>query len=360
MPIPLIPLAAIAGGSSIVGGLLNFFGAKKTNKTNQQIAQKQNDLNYKLFQEQNAITDRRTAQELAYNTPLQQRQRLEEAGINPALALGQVSTGNMTAQTSATPAPAVGATMTNEMEGLGQGVADAGRNVIDAYMQAKQSELMDSQKANIEANTASTLAQNKFIDEKTRAEIANMTAQKANIEANTEKTKVDTDLSRLNAKAIETMTPLEARKLQGEIVLAGSQLKLNELEASLKLDELENMRPMMREKFKAEVSATYASVALMHKQGLVADANVATMAQSILESRARTGQIKATTIQIQRATRQSSIMFQEQLKSERSRRANVDVNTEYRRKESDYFEIGKGVEIGQALVKTAMMGAAFM
>ena len=245
MPIPLIPLAAIAGGSSIVGGLLNFFGAKKTNKTNQQIAQKQNELNYKLFQEQNAVTDRRIAQELAYNTPLQQRMRLEEAGINPALALGQVSTGNMTAQTSATPAPAVGATMSNEMEGLGQGIADAGRNVVDAYMQAKQSELMDSQKANIEANTASTLAQNKFIDEKTRAEIANMTAQKANIEANTEKTKADTDLSRLNAKAIETMTPLEAQKLAGEIKLAGSQLKLNELEASLKLDELENMRPMM-------------------------------------------------------------------------------------------------------------------
>ena len=360
MPIPWIPLAAIAGGSSIVGGLLNFFGAKKTNKTNQQIAQKQNELNYKLFQEQNAVTDRRTAQELAYNTPLQQRMRLEEAGINPALALGQVSTGNMTAQTSATPAPAVGATMSNEMEGLGQGIADAGRNVVDAYMQAKQSELMDSQKANIEANTASILAQNKFIDEKTRAEIANMTAQKANIEANTEKTKADTDLSRLNAKAIETMTPLEAQKLAGEIKLAGSQLKLNELEASLKLDELEDMRPMMREKFKAEVASTYASVALMHKQGLVADANVATMAQSILESRARTGQIKATTVQIQRATRQSSIMFQEQIKTERSRRANLDVNTEYRRKESDYFEIGKGVEIGSAMVKTAMTVAAFM
>lgn len=357
---PWLVKAAISAGANILGGLFGLKGANDANRQNLEIARQQNELNYRMFQEQNEVTDRRIAQELAYNTPTQQRQRLEEAGLNPALALGNISTGTMTAQTSATPAPASGATMQNAMLGLQQGVSDAGRNIVDTYLQSKQSDLMDAQKANIEANTASTLAQNKFIDERSRADIANAVAQKANIEANTEKIKADTDLSRLNAKAIETMTPLEAQKLAGEIKLAGSQLNLNELEASLKLDELENMRPLMRDKFKAEVASTYASVALMYKQGLVAEANVATMAQSILESRARTGQIKATTVQIQRATRQSSMMFQEQIKTERSRRANIDVNTEYRRKEFDYFEIGKGVEIGNAMVKTAMTAAAFM
>lgn len=357
---PWLVKAAISAGANILGGLFGLKGANDANRQNLEIARQQNELNYRMFQEQNEVTDRRIAQELAYNAPTQQRQRLEEAGLNPALAMGNISTGTMTAQTSATPAPAAGANMQNAMLGLQQGVSDAGRNIVDTYMQTKQSELMDAQKANIEANTASTIAQNKFIDERSRAEIATAVAQKANIEANTEKTKADTDLSRLNAKAIETMTPLEAQKLTGEIKLAGSQLNLNAIEASLKLDELQNMRPQMREKFRAEVSATYASVALMHKQGLVADANVAVMAQSILESRARSGQIQATTRQIQQATSQSSRMFEEQIKTERSRRANLDVNTQYRQKESDYFEIGKGVEIGSAMVKTAMSAAVFM
>jgi hypothetical protein len=101
MPIPIaVPIAM--GAASLVGGLWNSIsGAKATSKTNA--------LNYKMFKESQAYNTQMYNQQVAdnrqnwqmqfdatnaYNDPAAQRQRLEDAGYNPYLAVeGSNSTG---------------------------------------------------------------------------------------------------------------------------------------------------------------------------------------------------------------------------------------------------------------------------
>lgn len=86
MAMTLGTAAALAGGgvvSSVLGGL---FGSSATNSANAaqlQAVKMQNDFNEKMWNMNNE-----------YNTPLAQRQRLEQAGLNPNLAYSGVNTGN--------------------------------------------------------------------------------------------------------------------------------------------------------------------------------------------------------------------------------------------------------------------------
>ena len=96
---------------SLISGLFgigqtaaNVASQSATNKTNMHIAQDTNKMNY-LINEQNNQANRQLAEyewsknlemwnlQNQYNTPSAQMQRLKDAGINPNLALGSVSSG---------------------------------------------------------------------------------------------------------------------------------------------------------------------------------------------------------------------------------------------------------------------------
>ena len=66
-----------------VGGLIGLAGTVLQNKYNKDLAKYQNDMNIANWNMQNE-----------YNTPANQRKRLEEAGINPASVFGSNNTGN--------------------------------------------------------------------------------------------------------------------------------------------------------------------------------------------------------------------------------------------------------------------------
>lgn len=89
-----------AAGAAAVGSVGNVIAQNSANKQNAQNVANTNALNYQIFQEQKAYQtgEREATQE--YNTPLNQRQRYEQAGINPYFALGSIEGGNTTAMSS--------------------------------------------------------------------------------------------------------------------------------------------------------------------------------------------------------------------------------------------------------------------
>lgn len=107
MPIdPLIGSALISGASSLLGGLFGSGAQSSANRTNLQIARETNQMQYQMFQEQNAFNERMYNQMQQYNTPAAQMQRYQDAGINPYIAAGNVQSGNaQSALQSAQPLP---------------------------------------------------------------------------------------------------------------------------------------------------------------------------------------------------------------------------------------------------------------
>lgn len=94
---------------------------KATNASNERIADKTNALNYKMWQEQKQYDYDKWKEELAYNSPSEQRKRFEQAGINPNLAIAQISGGNAESAASSGNRPdAISAQMLNPAEEVSQ------------------------------------------------------------------------------------------------------------------------------------------------------------------------------------------------------------------------------------------------
>lgn len=91
--------AAIGGGSSLLGDIFNLFGQSKANKE-----QEQYNLNVMNQQRQWSLQD--VAAQNAYNSPVQQMQRLKEAGLNPNLIYGEgITASGQSDQPRSVPAP---------------------------------------------------------------------------------------------------------------------------------------------------------------------------------------------------------------------------------------------------------------
>lgn len=102
---PITLGAMILGGSALLGAGVNVISQHSANKANLKSVADTNAMNYQIFQEQKAY---QTSERLAsqnYNSPANQRSRLTAAGINPYFALGQVDSGNTTAQTAPAASP---------------------------------------------------------------------------------------------------------------------------------------------------------------------------------------------------------------------------------------------------------------
>jgi len=82
MPDPSTVGAIIGGGSSLLGDVFSLFGQSKANRDQEQYQRDTMNL-----QRQWALQD--VATQNAYNSPVQQMQRLKEAGLNPNLLYGE-------------------------------------------------------------------------------------------------------------------------------------------------------------------------------------------------------------------------------------------------------------------------------
>ena len=84
----------ISGVGSLVGGIFGASSARAAAKAQLQAVRETNKANLDLAKYQNEWNVAQWNRQNAYNTPAMQRQRYEEAGINPYFALGNIQSGN--------------------------------------------------------------------------------------------------------------------------------------------------------------------------------------------------------------------------------------------------------------------------
>lgn len=276
----------LTAGLGLLGGALGAFGQANANKTNRRIAEEQNRLNYRMFQEQNQFNLDQWNRANEYNTPLAQRKRLEEAGINPYLALGNMSTGTASALTSASPSPAVGANVQNAFEPMGNALQGASSTLLQEKQIAIARDKANAEIEAIKAKTAGELSRNKYIDEREKAEISNT-------QANTAKTNADTNLSELNAKRLSEMLPFEKQALAKQIEESNARIDLDKAEKELRLDQLK-MNEAQRQQILSTVAVNLQSITYMRQQGLVSEATAKKLYQEALNAEEQRVGIKFT------------------------------------------------------------------
>lgn len=130
---PEVGAALVSGGAGLLGSVFNAHSMAKYNKTQKEIAKMNNEYNYRMFNEQNQWNLEQWQRENEYNTPLAQRQRFEQAGINPYMAMGNMTSGNAQGNiTSAVPQPAEFPNLRPNMA-VGEGVTQSINQAITAY-----------------------------------------------------------------------------------------------------------------------------------------------------------------------------------------------------------------------------------
>ena len=98
---------------------------------NLQAVQETNAQNYKIWQEQKDYDYTKWKEQLAYNTPTAQRERLEAAGINPQLAMNNISTGEAGSNAGGQNPPQMEAPQI-DAAAMGNAVANDKNNIVQS------------------------------------------------------------------------------------------------------------------------------------------------------------------------------------------------------------------------------------
>lgn len=152
---PLLLGGALAGIGSLIGGGISAISQNNTNKTNLQIARETNRANRQNQEYQNEWNLNMWNRQNEYNDPSVQRQRLEDAGLNP-IFYGLDGTGNAGALQSAPFEAQNGFPMQNSGQFIGQSVANAFNAYSDAYLKKAQA---DNLNADTESKKSQTVGQ---------------------------------------------------------------------------------------------------------------------------------------------------------------------------------------------------------
>lgn len=146
--------AAATLASGFFGGLLGNKAQSSANATNINIARETNAMNYRMMQEQNSFNKEMYNDYLSYNTPLAQRRRYLDAGINPYMALGNLQPGNAQSALQAAPShPAVG-TQVQPVNSLAQSIQSSMQNAALTYSAIADAKLKASQANKTDAETS--------------------------------------------------------------------------------------------------------------------------------------------------------------------------------------------------------------
>lgn len=264
--IPAAPIigAGIAAVGGLLGGLLGKNAQKGANSTNLQIAREANINNKALLDKQNAFNLEMWNKYNEYNTPLAQRQRYEQAGINPYFAMSNIGNGNpSSALTSAPSQP----TVTAQVQPVDYGfVGQSFANAANAF-----SEVSSAQKAAADADAV-------HIENAYRPAL--MVANLRKTIAETEKTFGDTSLSRLAYKVQkaayqDTLNSIHEQAVGAKLDNNLKQLQITQssLEISIRSFYHQNIQPQEAKQLAnqidllaAQIAATNANTRLTEKQ----------------------------------------------------------------------------------------------
>ena len=130
----------ISGIGSLAGGILGASATHAAAKAQLQATRETNAANLKLAQYQNEWNIAQWNRQNAYNTPAMQRQRYEEAGINPYFAMGNIQSGNAEGLMSADMAnqqPVTSPLQGRSGQILGESIANAAASGVQTYFASK-------------------------------------------------------------------------------------------------------------------------------------------------------------------------------------------------------------------------------
>lgn len=183
MPFPVAAAIGAAGSvlGSFIGGSTSAAAQRRANETNLQIARETNAQNYRIFQEQQQFNENQFNRWLDYSTPAAQRQRYEDAGINPYMAVGQLQNGTpSSALTSANSAPMQGAQV-QPVQGLGDALQNSIERAAGVFSSMISSiadaDLKGSQKTGTDIDNQTRGRQNEANVQKTNSETAKTGAE---------------------------------------------------------------------------------------------------------------------------------------------------------------------------------------
>lgn len=153
---------AISAVGSVLGGAVAKQGSDAAARASLQATRETNAANLKLAQYQNDWNIAQWNRQNAYNTPLAQRQRYEEAGINPYFALGNISSGSAESVMSANMANQQSGAEAYNMKAqgsqqLGASIANASSQFFNTQYQQEQTKALQIQ------NTENLLSMNKRV-----------------------------------------------------------------------------------------------------------------------------------------------------------------------------------------------------
>lgn len=127
----------IEGASSILGGALGLFGSNSASRNSLQATRETNAQNYKIWRERIAEQRAQWERENAYNSPMAQRKRLEEAGYNPLSSRDSGNASSMSIPDSPTMQVPDATAFSNGLSYLGDAIANGARAAVDAAYAAE-------------------------------------------------------------------------------------------------------------------------------------------------------------------------------------------------------------------------------
>lgn len=256
--------AGLAAAGSVAGGLINSHSQDKANEANKELQ----------LQNQEYQTSERLAAE-SYNSPVNQSQLYEQAGFNKYLALGNMPSGETTAQTGVSPAVMKPNTAIGDM--ISQ-LGNLGNNSINQYADLSIKDAQAEQ-LGIDNKIRSIQAQYEGIRQvleldKMRSEINNSNASAAEKQKSLglidrHMKELDVNLKYLDeynkARNDETRNRADYTKAQEQ-----GQLIKNDIQEKVKAF-LPQLQEAQLQQMAASTFASYQSGILSHKQGILTD-----------------------------------------------------------------------------------------
>lgn len=178
---PVTGSALIGAGASLLGNLFGSKSQSDANKTNLKIAQMNNEFNQRMMQKQMDYNTEMWQRQNEYNTPAAQVQRLRNAGLNPALMMGQGQTGTASAVGGVSPASANPAEVKPYIPDM-SGISQAAQQYAALELQKSR---IQSENALTDAQTRNMYIENQYKASQLLADIAAKSAMTKNLQAKT-------------------------------------------------------------------------------------------------------------------------------------------------------------------------------
>lgn len=270
MPIsPQVGAALIGGGASLIGGLINGSSQNSANRTNMAIARETNRANMSMLKYQNAFNQEMWNKNNEYNTPLAQRQRYEQAGINPYLAMSNIQSGNASSALQSANGNAMQGARVEPVTGYGDAISNGVNQAVSTYTQLQQARKVKAEADGQEIGNMSLAARYEAMLKNMKGEY-NFKVSQTNLNDLEWKFRNQTFQQDVDLKNLGVDT---AKELRTKMQLQNEYQRILNSTAQLNLDFLNKYG---EERIKNEISNQLA--------------DLATKAQGIVESKARVEQ----------------------------------------------------------------------